>query len=85
MGRWVSSHSYQVAIGVLVGARKQAGLTQRDLAGRMAKPPSFIAKIETGERRLDIVEFIAIAREPGMPPGLIIDQIDEAMEGKIDI
>ena len=85
MGRWVSSHSYQVAIGILVCARKQAGLTQRDLAGRLSKPPSFIAKIETGERRLDIVEFIAIARELGIPPGIIIDQIDVAMEEKIDI
>ena len=85
MGRWVSSHSYQVAIGILIRARRQAGLTQRDLASRLAKPPSFIAKIETGERRLDIVEFIAIARELGMAPGIIIDQIDAAIGEKIDI
>ena len=85
MGRWVSSHSYQVAIGILVRARRQADLTQRELASRLAKPPSFIAKIETGERRLDIVEFIAIARELGMAPGIIIDQIDAGMGGKIDI
>lgn len=85
MGRWVSSHSYQVAISILVAARRRAGLTQRDLATRLAKPPSFIAKIETGERRLDIVEFVAIARELGIPPGTVIGQIDEAMGRKIDI
>ena len=85
MGRWVSSHSYQVAISILVAARRGAGLTQRDLASRLAKPPSFIAKIETGERRLDIVEFVAIARELGVSPGIVIDQIDAAVDGRIDI
>ena len=85
MRRWVSSQSYQVAIGVLVGARKQAGLTQRDLANRLGKPPSFVAKIETGERRLDFVEFVAIARELGTKPASLMDQIDIAIAGNLDI
>lgn len=85
MRRWVSSQSYQVAIGVVVGFRKHAGLTQRDLATRLGKPPSFVAKIETGERRLDFVEFVAIARELGTTPGSLIDQIDNAIAGKLDI
>ena len=85
MGRWVSSRSYQAAISILVGARRQAGLTQRDLASRLAKPPSFIAKIETGERRLDIVEFVAIARVLGIPPDTIIGKIDAAIAENIDI
>ena len=59
-----------------MGVRKPAGLTQRDLAARLGKPPSFVAKIETGERRLDFVEFVAIARELGTTPGSLIDQID---------
>ena len=63
--RWVSSPSYQTAVSLLVEARKAHGLTQRDLAARVGKPPSFIAKIEVGERRVDIVEFIALARAIG--------------------
>jgi transcriptional regulator with XRE-family HTH domain len=47
-------------------ARTDAGLTQRDLAARLKKEPSWVAKIELGERRLDIVEFIAIARALGL-------------------
>jgi transcriptional regulator with XRE-family HTH domain len=39
-----------------------AGLTQRTLAARLKKPQSFVAKYEGGERRLDVVEFIRIAR-----------------------
>lgn len=38
-------------------ARLEAGLTQADLARRMGKPQSYVAKVETLERRLDLVEF----------------------------
>ena len=37
-------------------------LTQQELAARLSKPQSFIAKYEGGERRIDVVEFIAICR-----------------------
>ena len=66
MGRWVSSPSYRAAVGVMVAARKASGLTQRELAGRMGRPYSVIANIERGERQIDVVEFIAIARALGM-------------------
>ncbi len=38
-------------------ARLDAGLTQADLAERLDKPQSFVAKVETKERRLDVIEF----------------------------
>ena len=47
---------------LMVGARKAADLTQHALARRLKKPQSFVAKYEGGERRLDVVEFVAIAR-----------------------
>lgn len=46
---------------VLVAAREKAGLTQQQLADRLGKPQSFISKYEGGERRIDVIEFIAIA------------------------
>lgn len=84
MRRWVSSQSYRVAISVVTAARRKAGLTQRDLAERLGKPPSFVAKIETGERRLDLVEFVAIARALNLSPAEFIGQVDAAMPGKIE-
>jgi hypothetical protein len=42
-------------------------------------------KIETGERRLDFVEFVAIARELGAKPASLMDQIDSAIAGNLDI
>jgi transcriptional regulator with XRE-family HTH domain len=50
------------AIGARLAAlRVAAGLTQRDLAQRMRKPPSFIAKLELAERRLDLLDLQALA------------------------
>ncbi|MEO8722351.1 MAG: helix-turn-helix transcriptional regulator [Sphingobium sp.] len=84
MRRWVSSQSYRLAIRTIVEARKEARLTQRDLAKRLNKPPSFVAKIETGERRLDIVEFIAIALALKLQPADLAGQIANAMPDSLD-
>ena len=34
-----------------------AGLSQRDLAARLKVPHSWVAKVESGERRIDVVEL----------------------------
>jgi transcriptional regulator with XRE-family HTH domain len=47
---------------LLVDARKTAGLTQIDLSARLNRPQSFVSKYERGERRLDVTEFIEVAR-----------------------
>ena len=51
---------------LLVSARRDAGLRQVDLAGRLGKPQSFVSKMERGERRLDVVELIVVARAIGV-------------------
>jgi transcriptional regulator with XRE-family HTH domain len=56
------SGGHRALIDLLVSTRNQAGLTQRDLAARLKRPHSFIGRIEAGERRVDVVEFIEIAR-----------------------
>ena len=48
--------------------RKAAGVRQQALAERLGRPQSFVAKYENGERRLDMIEFIAIARALGADP-----------------
>nr|WP_309381375.1 helix-turn-helix transcriptional regulator [Cerasicoccus frondis] len=45
---------------MLRSARQQRKLTQTQLAERLGKPQSFIAKVERGERRLDVVEFVKV-------------------------
>jgi transcriptional regulator with XRE-family HTH domain len=57
---------------LLVAARKKAGLTQQDVADRLGRPQSFVAKYEGGERRLDVVEFLQVAIALGADPVRII-------------
>lgn len=58
---WVTSEAYSALVEVLVQARLGAGLSQRDLAERLEKPRSFVSKIETKERRIDVLEMIDLA------------------------
>ena len=52
----------------MITARKKAGLTQQDVAKRLKRPQSFVAKYEGGERRLDLIEFVVISRVIGADP-----------------
>jgi transcriptional regulator with XRE-family HTH domain len=60
-------------------------MTQRQLASAIGKPPSFVAKVEQGERRLDIVEFIAIARALGAKEADLIRAIAADLPKRIEI
>lgn len=53
---------------LLAEARAKAGLTQMQLAEKMHRPQSFVAKYEGGERRIDVVEFCEIAAALGVDP-----------------
>ena len=39
-------------------ARLRNGLRQQDVAGVLGRPQSFVAKVESGERRTDFIEVI---------------------------
>ena len=62
------TRGHRKLIAVLVTARKSVGLSQRDLAARLRRPRVFVGRNEAGERRIDVVEFIAIARAMGFDP-----------------
>ena len=49
----------------LVNARERAGMTQQQLADKLGKHQSFVAKYEGGERRIDVIEVLHIARALG--------------------
>lgn len=53
---------------LLIAARRKAGLTQQAVAKRLKRPQSFMAKVEGGERRLDVIEFVEVSRALGADP-----------------
>jgi transcriptional regulator with XRE-family HTH domain len=62
----VRDHAYQKAYkrfrARLVQARREAGLTQVEVAKRLGRPNSFVSKCELGERRVDVVELRQLAQ-----------------------
>nr|WP_247886371.1 helix-turn-helix transcriptional regulator [Azospirillum brasilense] len=75
----VHTPAYRVLVDALVDARKAAGLTQQDLAHRLGKPQSFVAKVENRERRLDVVEFITLSRAVGLDPQTALRRVEDAL------
>jgi transcriptional regulator with XRE-family HTH domain len=59
---------YRALIDALVEARRQQRMTQTDLAKALGHHQQFVSRYETGERRLDVVEWIDIARCLGLDP-----------------
>ena len=85
MPAWVTSPVHQAVITALVDARKAAGITQRDVATKIGKPPSFVGKVEAIERNLSVIEFIAWAKAIGVDGGDLLQAVAEQIRGKIEI
>lgn len=62
MAKSISDPRYRAVIDVLAKARRENGISQTDLAYLLSRRQQFVSKYESGERRLDIVEFVDIAR-----------------------
>lgn len=63
---------------LLIEARQTAELTQADVAKRLGKPQSFIAKYEGGERRLDVVEFLDLAKAIGFDAAKMLKRVQRS-------
>lgn len=68
MPRSVFTDSYKVLLDLLVTTRKEARVTQLELARRLSRPQPFVSYVERGERRIDVIEFITLARALDVDP-----------------
>jgi transcriptional regulator with XRE-family HTH domain len=73
----VHTEAYRFLREELVKLRRAAGLSQANLAEKLGKPASYVAKYELGERRLDVVELCiilkAISSEPEAFFGMLLN------------
>jgi transcriptional regulator with XRE-family HTH domain len=70
------SAKHRALIEVLVTARKAADLTQRQLASKLKRSNSFVWKFEAGERQLNVLEFMEIARTLKVKASVLMAQIE---------
>ncbi len=75
MRKSIYNSDYNSFLTLLIKARKEIGLTQSELAAKLNKPQSFVSKYESGERRIDVIEFIEISNVLKIAPDKIIKKI----------
>ena len=72
MLKTIHQDRYSRLIGEMVKLRKDKKVTQTQLAQQLGKPQSYVAKIETLERKLDIVEFVDWCNAIGQSPSELL-------------
>jgi transcriptional regulator with XRE-family HTH domain len=76
MSGTIGSDPHIRLVEFLTTQRKKAGLTQADVAGRLGRHQSLVANIETGQRRVDVVELIQLARAIGFDPKVAVRYLE---------
>jgi transcriptional regulator with XRE-family HTH domain len=79
-----STHTpeYKLVRSELRTIREGAGLSQRELASRLKVPHSWVAKVESGERRIDVVELCWLIRACGAHPPSALARIARKFVGR---
>ena len=72
-------------VAVLTEARRDAGLTQVQLAERVGKDQTFISIIERGQRRVDVLEFVALARAMKADPAKLFAEVLKRLPDSVSI
>jgi transcriptional regulator with XRE-family HTH domain len=77
-----SNEDQRVVAELLMQVRKELGVTQTDLAERLGKPQSWIAKGERVERRVDLLEVMAICEALGYDPCELVKRLRRGLKGR---
>lgn len=74
MVKSLHSRQYTIFRELLTQAREDVGMTQVQVATKLGKPQSYVSKYESGDRRLDITEFVQIADLLSLDISSFLDQ-----------
>jgi transcriptional regulator with XRE-family HTH domain len=83
MSKSAFSDAHQILVEQLTAARKQSGMKQEELAALVGKDQSYISNIERGQRRVDVVEFCALARAMKSDPVLLFSEFAAKLPKKL--
>ncbi|MBD5405645.1 helix-turn-helix transcriptional regulator [bacterium] len=74
MQKIIYSNNYKYLLQLLKSYRKKANLTQKELADKLDVNQSLISKIESGERKINLIELIMIFKVMNFNPLEIIEK-----------
>ncbi len=75
MNKTVHSPESQALVAQLKRIRRDSGLNQRQLADKLGWQQSKLAKIEIGERRIDLIEYLRLLEAAGADARDCVDEI----------
>lgn len=85
MPKSVFTGAHKHLVDVLIAARRRAGLTQAELAVRIGKDQKFVSLIERSQRRVDVIEFFAIAKALNVDPVRLYATVVKKLPEKVEI
>ena len=83
MSKSAFSDAHQILVEQLTAARKHSGLKQEELAALIGKDQSYISNIERGQRRVDVIEFYALAQAMKMDPVVLFSNMVAKLPNKV--
>jgi transcriptional regulator with XRE-family HTH domain len=85
MAKTIFTGAHAILVEALIDARKSAGLTQTELATRIGKDQSFVSLIERSQRRIDTIEFYALARAMDLDPTELFAAVVKRLPRKVSV
>lgn len=85
MPKSVYSDAHAILVETLIAARKSSGMFQEEVAARLGKDQSFISNIERGQRYVDVLEFVAIAKALSLDPVELFAKVAKRLPKKFEI
>lgn len=80
MGKSIHTAQHEHLCALLIAERKNVGMTQEELAKRLGKHQSYVSKFETGERRLDVIEFMEVAKKVGFSAAALLGKLEASAD-----
>jgi ribosome-binding protein aMBF1 (putative translation factor) len=77
MPKSVFTKRYKIFRDELEKARRQAGMSQEQLAKQLGWDQTYVSKIERGVRRVDIVELVTICDAIGIDPARFVKRLHQ--------
>ena len=85
MSKTIFDGAHAQLVDIMIAARKRSGLTQVELAAKVGRDQTFISLIERSQRRIDVLEFIALARAMGEDPQRLFSELISTIPSTIKI
>lgn len=82
MSKSVYSRDYRVFLEQLRQAREESGLTQREVAQKLDRSQSFVAKCEQGHNRVDVAQLVEFCRALGVPLVRFMEKYSAALHAE---